>query len=77
MNKQMTKQPLRVRTHIKTGYDKQFDCAEGCDNACRWEHFFETGTIWPARYQMNSDQLASLNECSNACFEKDCKNVTG
>ena len=69
------KNQIRVRAQVKTGFDNQFDCAEGCDNACRWERLAFTPAFFKLRKDMNSDELAILNACSNGCYEKSCKNL--
>ncbi len=71
----ITNHHLRVRTQIQTGFDNQFDCGEGCDNACRWEALAFTPAFFKLRSQMDSAELAKLNACSNRCYDQSCKNL--
>ncbi len=75
MKKQVMNKQLHVRTQIKTGFDNQFDCGEGCDNACRWEALFGTLAFFKLRKDMNSEELAKLNACSNRCYDQSCKKL--
>ena len=75
MKTQMPQKQLRVRTQMTAGFDNQFDCGEGCDNACRWEKFAFKPGFFKLRNQMTPDELGILNDCSNACYDKSCKNI--
>ena len=71
-----TNNHLRVRTQIQVGcQDDQCACGEGCDNACRWEALAFTPAFFKLRSQMNSEELAKLNACSNRCYDQSCKKL--